>query len=227
MIKLFGEATGVVNGIIAERVVKCYAFAPPPVFGPLNKIPRWANATTHTFVHYVDMVPRSQIYTAIKVMLAWKKVDEADICESARFNFIFGRSGSELQLTLPDHEEAGKDLLAMYPPYFHVGKILLLWRDHEESKSLCCHVQSDVLDRLILDPSMLTCHLMGGKDGGYMQRFRDMLEQEAPQTWGSSLARTFRMSRETQATTMLQAAEPDEFDEEEEDNEELDSSTKI
>ena len=61
MIKLFGEATGVVNGIIAERVVKCYAFAPPPVFGPLNKIPRWANATTHTFVHYVDMVPRSQV----------------------------------------------------------------------------------------------------------------------------------------------------------------------
>merc|ERR1712194_533299 len=39
--------------------VKCYAFAPPPVFEPLWALPAWVHGSTYSFIFNMDCVPRT------------------------------------------------------------------------------------------------------------------------------------------------------------------------
>merc|ERR1712107_866833 len=116
MIKLFKEEAGKIHGFRAEKCVKCWAFAPPPVFGPLHKVPRWVKACTTSFVHEVDMVPRACLHTAIKFMLAWKKVDEAGISAKESVSFLCGGDRT-LDHHLPDFEEMSSELAKDYPAF--------------------------------------------------------------------------------------------------------------
>mmetsp|Transcript_21020 Transcript_21020/g.56048 ORF Transcript_21020/g.56048 Transcript_21020/m.56048 type:complete len:473 (-) Transcript_21020:362-1780(-) len=180
MIKLFGEETGLLQGIRAHHTVKCWNYAAPPVFGPPHKVPGWVNSCTLSFVHHVDMVPRACLNTALKFLLAVKAVDEKEELDAAsRLAYIMDTTGQPLAHDLPDHVDLPEELEWTYPALNAVGKILLLYK--EDGVAVCNQVKHDQLDRILLHPQMLNCHFMTGFQGGYLGLLKEMAESDPPE----------------------------------------------
>ncbi|CAM9126136.1 unnamed protein product [Chrysoparadoxa australica] len=68
--------------------VECFAFAPPPVFGPLAAAPRAAAKHVHSFVYRNDLVPRLSLANALSLLTALKEVDELPATLRQRFSYI-------------------------------------------------------------------------------------------------------------------------------------------
>ena len=76
MIKLFSEGFGNLKGPEAYQTCRRWGFANLPCFGPLVKMLRWVYSTTYSFIHDVDVVPRSSLNNIVKTVMAFKQVDE-------------------------------------------------------------------------------------------------------------------------------------------------------
>mmetsp|Transcript_23572 Transcript_23572/g.62074 ORF Transcript_23572/g.62074 Transcript_23572/m.62074 type:complete len:520 (-) Transcript_23572:265-1824(-) len=179
-----GETLGMKNTLWSQRV-KCWAFAPPPVFTPLSSLPRWVMTSTYSFVHYVDMVPRSCVYTAVQLILAAKEVDGMqDISSKERLDFLVGDEA--LDQRLPDYVDLTPELVEEFPPLNVVGTVLLLLPT-EDGGTTCCQIHADQLHRILCDSEMLNCHFLSGYEGGYIKRLSDLASMDAPEGMVSSV----------------------------------------
>lgn len=60
---------------LGKTEVLCYAFAPPPVFGPLHKLPGETRRAIRAFVFGNDMVCRLSLASAYGLFRDLKEVD--------------------------------------------------------------------------------------------------------------------------------------------------------
>lgn len=66
---------------LAGVKVACYAFAPPPVFGPLEKLPREAHDAIMVFVFGNDMVTRMSLANAYELFRDLKEINGVNVSD--------------------------------------------------------------------------------------------------------------------------------------------------
>lgn len=66
-------------GINRRTQILCYAFAPPPVFGPLNRVPAEAKKAIRSFVFRHDMVPRLSLANVYGLFRDLREVDTVGV----------------------------------------------------------------------------------------------------------------------------------------------------
>mmetsp|Transcript_8316 Transcript_8316/g.18970 ORF Transcript_8316/g.18970 Transcript_8316/m.18970 type:complete len:400 (-) Transcript_8316:84-1283(-) len=145
--------------LMAAAKVKCYAFAPPPVFEPLWALPPWVHASTYSFVNNMDCVPRACLGTVSKLFLAMKQVDALPMTPLQRLAFL--RGDYELEHQLPDYVEIPQELQQSLGSLFGVGMIILFYRG-EEGTTHCETITPAMTDRILLHPDMVNDHAMEG-----------------------------------------------------------------
>jgi len=143
---------------MSARKVKCYAFAPPPTFEPLWALPPWVHASTYTFVHNMDCVPRACLGTLSKLFLAVKEVDSLSL--SALQRMVYLRGDYELPQTLPDYVDIPNELQDTLASLFGIGTIITLYRA-EDGAMQCETCTPSMIDRLLMHPEMAGDHMMG------------------------------------------------------------------
>lgn len=156
--------------LMAGGKVKCYAFAPPPVFEPLWALPPWVHASTYTFVNNMDCVPRACLGTVSKLFLAMKQVDALPMTPLRRLAFL--RGDYELEHQLPDYVEIPQELQGTLGSLFGVGMIILFYKG-EDGLTKCETITPHMTDRMLLHPDMVDDHLMSG----YEQATAEVLKQ--------------------------------------------------
>mmetsp|Transcript_50393 Transcript_50393/g.157766 ORF Transcript_50393/g.157766 Transcript_50393/m.157766 type:complete len:399 (-) Transcript_50393:97-1293(-) len=142
---------------MAARKVKCFAFASPPTFEPLWALPPWVHASTYSFVHNMDCVPRACLGTLGKLLLAVKEVDSMSL--SAVQRMLYLRGDYELTQTLPDYVEIPDSQQEALASLFGIGTIILLYRGID-SIIRCENCTPAMTDRLLMHPEMAADHLM-------------------------------------------------------------------
>mmetsp|Transcript_74248 Transcript_74248/g.172236 ORF Transcript_74248/g.172236 Transcript_74248/m.172236 type:complete len:400 (+) Transcript_74248:101-1300(+) len=145
--------------LMAASKVKCFAFAPPPVFEPLWALPPWVHASTYSFVNNMDCVPRVCLGTLSKLFLAVKQVDALPMTPMQRVAFL--RGDYELEHQLPDYVEIPQELQTSLGSFFCVGMIVLLYTG-EDGQMHCESITPAMTDRILLHPDMANDHLMSG-----------------------------------------------------------------
>mmetsp|Transcript_139942 Transcript_139942/g.390134 ORF Transcript_139942/g.390134 Transcript_139942/m.390134 type:complete len:400 (-) Transcript_139942:102-1301(-) len=145
--------------LMAAAKVKCFAFAPPPVFEPLWALPPWVHASTYSFVNNMDCVPRACLGTLSKLFLAMKQVDALPMTPLQRLAFL--RGDYELEHQLPDYVEIPQELQTSLGSLFGVGMIILFYRG-EDGQTHCETITPAMTDRILLHPDMVNDHLMSG-----------------------------------------------------------------
>jgi len=140
--------------LMAASKVKCYAFAPPPTFEPLWALPPWVHASTYSFVHNMDCLPRACLGTVAKLYLAIRHVDALPLTTQQRVAYL--RSDILLDHTLPDFVEIPAESQASLGSIFGVGSIILLYK--KDGKMQCDTVSPHMTDRILMCPSMLSDH---------------------------------------------------------------------
>mmetsp|Transcript_48664 Transcript_48664/g.155480 ORF Transcript_48664/g.155480 Transcript_48664/m.155480 type:complete len:400 (-) Transcript_48664:167-1366(-) len=145
--------------LMAAAKVKCYAFAPPPLFEPLWALPPWVHASTYSFVNNMDCVPRACLGTVSKLFLAMRQVDALPMAPLQRLAFL--RGDYELEHQLPDYVELPQELQASLGSLFGVGMIILFYPD-ECGATRCETITPAMADRILLHPNMVNDHLMIG-----------------------------------------------------------------
>jgi len=105
--KLYSE------NLLKDVVVKCYAYACPPVFYPIQNIPPQAKENTICYIHDVDVVPRLSIYSLCQ------------LCE--RTSMV---RGVETRLN------RAKIMLGFISPDSGLEEIIISSRDYEASETV-------------------------------------------------------------------------------------------
>merc|ERR1719230_2055606 len=62
--------------LLKGRVIKCLAFAPPPVYSSDPSLPDQVKENIHIFINNGDLVPRSSMATMAQFVLDLKTIDE-------------------------------------------------------------------------------------------------------------------------------------------------------
>jgi len=143
--------------LMAAAKVKCYAFAPPPIFEPLWALPPWVHASTYSFVNGMDCVPRICLGTMSKLFLAMKQVDSLPMSAVQRLAFLQG--DNELGYQLPDYVEVPHELQSSLGSLFGIGMIILFYRN-QDGRLQSETITPAMIDRILLHPCMVTDHLM-------------------------------------------------------------------
>lgn len=151
--------------------VKCYAFAPPPIFEPLWALPPWVHASTYSFVNNMDCVPRACLGTVSKLFLAMKQVDALPMTSMQRLAFL--RGDYELEHQLPDYVEIPQELQSSLGSFFGVGMIILFYRG-EDGTIQCETITPAMTDRILLHPDMVNDHLMTGYEQSTNEAFAQL-----------------------------------------------------
>lgn len=142
---------------MAARKVKCFAFASPPTFEPLWALPPWVHASTYSFVHNMDCVPRACLGTLSKLLLAVKEVDSLSLTSLQRMLYL--RGDYELPQTLPDYVEIPDSLQDTLASLFGIGTIIILFRG-SDGVMQCESCTPAMTDRLLMHPEMAADHSM-------------------------------------------------------------------
>jgi hypothetical protein len=158
MTLLAGE-DGPLRRHMAAGKVKCYAFAPPPIFEPLSALPSWVHDATYTFINNMDCVPRACLGTVSKLLLALQHVDALPLTTTERVAFL--RGSYSLEEKLPDYVEAPQDYLVKLGTLCLVGNIILLYQG-ELGEIHCETITPEMADRILIHPAMLKDHTMKG-----------------------------------------------------------------
>mmetsp|Transcript_9653 Transcript_9653/g.34335 ORF Transcript_9653/g.34335 Transcript_9653/m.34335 type:complete len:403 (-) Transcript_9653:67-1275(-) len=140
--------------LMATGKVKCFAFAPPPVFEPLWALPAWVHGCTYSFVYNMDCVPRTCMGTVSKLYMALKHVDGLPLAPERRLAYISGEC--QIDYVLPDYRELPANLGSAAGSLFVVGTILALYREGGQVR--CEAVAPHMMDRLLLHPDMVHDH---------------------------------------------------------------------
>mmetsp|Transcript_97426 Transcript_97426/g.280366 ORF Transcript_97426/g.280366 Transcript_97426/m.280366 type:complete len:172 (+) Transcript_97426:326-841(+) len=161
---------------MAAGKVKCYCFAPPPVFEPLWALPAWVHGSTYSFVYNMDCVPRACLGTAAKLYMALKQADRLGISSERRLAYIRGEC--KLDTTLPDCVEVpqGEATGAGLASLFVVGTILAIYRapaEDGQEQVQCETAAPHMLDRLLLHPDMAQDHAISNLE----RAFEDLRDQ--------------------------------------------------
>jgi len=160
--------------LMAAGKVKCYAFSPPPTFEPLWALPAWVHGCTYSFIHGMDLVPRTCAGTLAKLYLALEEVDELPISIERRLGYI--RDEARLDSRLPDYAEMPTELQAAMGSLFSTGTIVTLFKD-KEGTMRCEATAPHMTDRLLVAPELVHDHAVGN----YVQAFDDLRSQ-----WGAT-----------------------------------------
>jgi len=156
MILLSGDGSPF-SKLMSAAKVKCYAFAPPPIFEPLWALPPWVHASTYSFVNGMDCVPRICQGTVSKLFLAMQQVDSLPMSALQRLEFLQG--DDELAYQLPDYVEIPQDLQSTFGSLFGIGMIILFYRN-EDGRMQSETITPAMIDRILLHPCMVKDHLM-------------------------------------------------------------------
>merc|ERR1712032_1321493 len=70
--------------------VRCFAFAPPPIFEPPSSLPGFINSCVFTFVHNMDCIPRASSGSMVRLLLAMQTVDNLALSVHERLKFLKG-----------------------------------------------------------------------------------------------------------------------------------------
>ena len=73
------------NELPASTVIKCYAFAPPPVFSPLEILPKILTDAIQVYTNNCDVVPRLSLATFNELIHMIKKIDKCRLSAHERF----------------------------------------------------------------------------------------------------------------------------------------------
>jgi len=167
MILLSGDGFPL-SRLMAAAKVKCYAFAPPPIFEPLWALPPWVHASTYSFVNGMDCVPRICFGTVTKLFLAIKQVDALPMSSLQRLSFL--RGDYELEYQLPDYVEIPQELQSSLGSLFGVGMIILFYRS-EDGRMQSDTITPAMIDRILLHPCMVRDHLMAAYEQSTLEAF--------------------------------------------------------
>ena len=66
MIMLFGGELWLLISLKVYQTCRCWSFAAPPCFSRMVKTPCWVHSTTYSFIHLVDVVPRSSLSNIVR-----------------------------------------------------------------------------------------------------------------------------------------------------------------
>lgn len=144
-----------VETMFAQNKVKCYAFAPPPTFAPPEKVPASVAANIYTFVYNLDLVPRLSLGTVGKLLMAVRSVDELAYETTVRVKALNGKE--DIPENLPDHIEVPEELSGDLKHLYHVGTILLFFKD-VQGRTNCQKVKPEQFDQLVLSGEMAKDH---------------------------------------------------------------------
>jgi len=165
MILLSGDKSPF-NRLMAASKVKCYAFAPPPIFEPLWALPPWVHASTYSFVNGMDCVPRACLGTVSKLFLAMKQVDALPMTSLQRLSFL--RGDYELEYQLPDYVEIPQELQSSLGSLFGIGMIILFYKS-EDRRLQSETITPAMIDRILLHPCMVRDHQMAAYEQSTME----------------------------------------------------------
>lgn len=156
--------------LMASGKVKCFAFAPPPVFEPLWALPPWVHASTYTFVNNMDCVPRACLGTVSKLFLALKQVDALPMTPLRRLAFL--RGDYKLEHQLPDYVEIPQELQQSLGSLFGVGLIILFYK--ADGQMRCETITPHMTDRMLLHPDMVEDHEMASYEHALEEVMKQM-----------------------------------------------------
>lgn len=111
-----GHSLGAGSAILLTKLLlrdgftaKCYAFAPPPVFGPMEEVDMvWSDAV-HVFVHLDDIVTRLSLASARSFELQMERIDMLQLTAAEKRTMIQNRDVAMLQRRLQNHETSTSD----------------------------------------------------------------------------------------------------------------------
>eukprot|EP00163_Fabomonas_tropica_P004627 TRINITY_DN14074_c0_g1_i1.p1 TRINITY_DN14074_c0_g1~~TRINITY_DN14074_c0_g1_i1.p1 ORF type:complete len:602 (+),score=108.89 TRINITY_DN14074_c0_g1_i1:159-1964(+) len=100
---------------IDQRVpLRCYAFAPPPCYGPLDSIPKPVDGDDmhiYTFVHNVDVVPRASFSSLFAFAEALHRIDALPLTPLQRMQILANPTSypGEVQAVMDAITQASRD----------------------------------------------------------------------------------------------------------------------
>lgn len=150
--------------------VKCYAFAPPPVFEPLWALPAWVHGSTYSFIYNMDCVPRTCMGTVAKLYCALREIDQQSVGVEDRIAFIRGEV--DIVPHLPDAVDVPPEFSFAMSSLHVIGSVIVLFQ--QEDGKLCCeHAVPHLTDRILLSPQLMSNHALKN----YEQAFEDLRAQ--------------------------------------------------
>jgi hypothetical protein len=117
--------------------VQCFAFAPPPVFGPPDKLPAGASSRIYSFVNHVDGIPRATPLALATLMKAVTHVDSLPLSCEECFKTLSGMGTSSTFTEFPDEPpepletSVREHLTSSFGNLSVVGETLLLYEDEK------------------------------------------------------------------------------------------------
>eukprot|EP00747_Dinoflagellata_sp_TGD_P058233 gnl/TRDRNA2_/TRDRNA2_151034_c0_seq1.p1 gnl/TRDRNA2_/TRDRNA2_151034_c0~~gnl/TRDRNA2_/TRDRNA2_151034_c0_seq1.p1 ORF type:complete len:468 (-),score=87.72 gnl/TRDRNA2_/TRDRNA2_151034_c0_seq1:46-1290(-) len=144
------------RGIATE----CFAYAPPPVVRPIEIVPEEIQQGIYSFIYDFDCVPRATVEHGAKLGLALMAIDQLPISKTERLKYLMGGvAEGHLEKRLEDAVDIPPEKIDEYPRMFIPGKLLMLRRENGRA---CCEVtRRELLDRLLLRPTLVNDHLLG------------------------------------------------------------------
>jgi len=128
MIILCGKE-GPLHTFSRSGAVKCFAYAASPPFEPLSAIPDWVQDNTYSFIHEFDMVPRTTLYSVMRLLVAAKRVtDHVELSQSTRYSYMMAPSTlSKPMPRLDDVADLDEEVTAKWGHKKGIGKLILLF----------------------------------------------------------------------------------------------------
>lgn len=160
-LRLFSEAgTGFGAAMAGSSAFQCFAFAPPAVFGPPDKLPTFASSCIYSFVNHVDCIPRASALSIAALMQAVTYVDSLTLTPKQCIAFLTGMVPSSHSMEFPDEmpleTSTREHLMRSFGNLSGVGTMLLLYED--EGQHRCDEVNPDMIKKLLLHPDMVSAH---------------------------------------------------------------------
>lgn len=158
----YGTASDHFRRLCAGKA-KCFAFAPPPTFAPVDKLPLHVTANVYSFVNHTDCVPRACLGTAAKVLLATKTVDGLDVDGPSRLLFLKDASkysNTEWSGQIVDSVDPEGSSRDKFGSLYGVGVLVQMY-PKEDGSLAGDRVQHDALDKILFHDGMGTNHCIG------------------------------------------------------------------
>lgn len=154
-LKLFSKESK--DSIHDADLVDCFAFAPPSVFHPREKLP--SSPQIYSFINNMDCIPRCCLGTGVKFLLAIREVDQLEVSLVERLKLLASKSFPS-EPKMPDYKDIPEDLQAKYRSHHPAGNLILLYPNADNGLLCCEELEPEMTDRLLFHSSMASDHSM-------------------------------------------------------------------
>ena len=149
--------------------VKCYAFAPPPVFTPLENVKLEWKAAINVYCLRHDVVPRLCLSGVFRFLLRMKAIDKMNWTAFRRFELATGSQSfteSEIDaLDARDEMETSEAGISMEPLWIPGTIAWVQETDVDGAMAFHCEEATE-FQKILLAPDMLMSHLPSSYEAG-------------------------------------------------------------